>query len=74
MLVGILLQLPLRVVGITGVSRSGKGTLAAALAAHLGEHHGLAVISAYPPDSAVDSSQSPPWTLPLPACSPLLAR
>jgi ABC-type phosphonate transport system ATPase subunit len=39
---------PLRVVGVTGVSRSGKGTLAAALAARLAEHHDLAVIRAYP--------------------------
>jgi hypothetical protein len=37
---------PLRVVGVTGVSRSGKGTLAASLAAHVAEHHGLATISA----------------------------
>eukprot|EP01045_Picozoa_sp_COSAG04_P005594 COSAG04_NODE_262_length_18654_cov_17.483751_7_plen_437_part_00 len=43
---------PPRIIGLTGVSRSGKGTLAASLVAHLQATHGLAAVAVCQDDFA----------------------
>ena len=43
---------PPRIIGVTGVSRSGKGTLAASLVAHLQATHGLAAVTVCQDDFA----------------------